>query len=191
MADANDGMGREGVLPLAACDLLCDGLPRARSLDDTLQLLERARQMVLGAGLLTVNLDVTTPQDPPGEIRLRRVWSSQPGAYPVGGGKTKTRTPWTRQLLEQGQVFVGEGDEALARVFDDHVQIASLDLHAVVNVPLSREGRCVATFNVLGIEPRWQPSQIAAIRMLALLAAPQVLAALQMLASAAPLQTAQ
>ena len=131
-------------------------------------------ELVPGIGL-TVNLDVTTAQDPPGEIRLRRAWSSQPEAYPVGGGKTKTRTAWTRQLLEQRQVFVGEGDAALARVFDDHVRIASLGLRAVVNVPLLRLGRCVATFNVLGTEPRWQPGHVAAVRLLALLATPHVL----------------
>ena len=175
MAGANGGLGGDGVLPIAVCQLLCDGLPRALSLDDAMQLLERARRTMLGAGLLTVNLDVTTPQDPAGDIRLRRVWSSQPGAYPIGGGKTKTRTPWTRQLLEQGLVFVGEGDEALSRVFDDHAQIVALDLHAVVNVPLLREGRCVATFNVLGPAPRWQATDVAAIRMLALLATPHVL----------------
>lgn len=175
MAGANDGIGRECVLPLAVCELLCDGLPRARSLDDALQLLERARGMAFGAGLLTVNLDVTTPQDPPGDIRLRRIWSSQPGTYPVGGGKTKTRTPWTRQLLEQGQVFVGEGDAALASVFEDHARIASLGLRAVVNVPLLRQGRCVATFNVLGPGAHWQPGQVAAARLLGLLATPHVL----------------
>jgi GAF domain-containing protein len=70
---------------------------------------------------------------------------------------------------------VGEGDAALAEVFDDHARIASLDLHAVVNVPIVREGRCVATFNVLGRQPRWQVQDIAAIRLLALLAAPHVI----------------
>jgi hypothetical protein len=166
----------DGVLPLAVCELLCDGLPQAGSLDTALGLLNRARAMMLGQGLLTVNLDVTTPQDPPGEIRLRRIWSSDPAAYPVGGGKTKTRTPWTRQLLEQGLLFVGEGDAALAQVFDDHARIASLGLHAVVNVPLLERGRCVATFNVLGPAPAWRAGEIAAIRMLALLATPHVLA---------------
>ena len=166
-----------GVLTSAACQLLCDGLPQAASLDQAFALLERARAMVLGAGMLTVNLDVTTPQDPPGEIRLRRLWTSEPVAYPVGGDKTKTSTPWSRQLFEQGRVFVGEGDEALARVFDDHARIASLNLHAVVNVPIARAGRCVATFNVLGPRPRWHVDEVAAIRMLALLAAPWVLAA--------------
>ena len=163
------------MLPLAVCELLCDGLPRAVSLDQALGLLNQARSLVLGEGMLTVNLDVTTPQDPPGEIRLQRIWSSEPGGYPVGGGKTKTRTPWTRQLLEQGEVFVGEGDAALARVFDDHARIAALDLHSVANVPITREGRCVATFNVLGRQSGWQARDIAAIRMLALLAAPHVL----------------
>lgn len=175
----------QGVLPLAACELLCDGLPLADCLDDALGLLNRARELALGAGMLTVNVDATTPQDPPGEIRLRRIWSSQPQAYPVGGGKTKTRTPWTRQLLEQGSVFVGEGDAALANVFDDHARIASLDLHSVVNVPILRAGRCVATFNVLGQRDRWLAGEVAAIRLLALLATPHVLA------SVAPSQTAQ
>ena len=166
----------DGVFPVAVCELLCDGLPQAASLDQALGLLNQVRIMLLGEGLLTVNLDVTTPQDPPGEIRLRRIWTSEPGAYPVGGGKTKTLTPWSRQLLRDARVFVGEGDEALARVFDDHARIAALDLHAVVNVPITGEGRCVATFNVLGRRPQWQACELAAIRMLALLAAPKVLA---------------
>lgn len=163
------------MLPLAACELLCRGLPRAGSLDAALGLLEQARELALGPGLLTVNRDVTTPQDPAGEIRLQRIWSSRPDAYPVGGGKTKTRTAWTRQLLEQGRVFVGEGDEALAQVFDDHARIASLGLRAVVNVPLLEQGRCVATFNVLGPRPQWQAGEVAAIELLALLASPYVL----------------
>jgi GAF domain-containing protein len=162
------------VLSQDACELLCNGLPQAKSLDEALAVIEQARSMMLGAGMLTVNLDVTAPEDPPGEIRLKRIWTSEPGAYPVGGAKRKTGTPWTRHLLGQCQVFVGEGDRALAEVFDDHARIASLDLHAVVNVPIVRDGRCVATFNVLSRRPRWRPQEVAAIRLLALLAAPYV-----------------
>jgi GAF domain-containing protein len=163
-----------GVFTVEVCELLCAGLPQAKSFDEAMGVIEQARAMMLGEGMLTVNLDATSPQDPPGDIQLKRLWTSQPDAYPVGGGKRKTRTAWTRQLFEQCKVFVGEGDAALAEVFDDHARIASLDLHAVVNVPIVREGRCVATFNVLGRQPRWQAHQIAAIRLLALLAAPHV-----------------
>lgn len=163
------------MLPLAACQLLCRGLPQAQSPDAALGLLNQARELALGEGMLTVNLDITTAQDPLGQIRLQRIWSSRPDAYPVGGGKTKTLTPWSRQLLVQGRVFIGEGDAALAGVFDDHRLIGSLDLHAVVNVPLLRNGRCAATFNVLGTRPRWRAEEVAAIELLALLAAPHVL----------------
>ena len=82
------------MLQLAACELLCRGLPRSHSLEAALGLLNQARELALGEGMLTVNRDVTTAQDPPGEIRLQRIWSSQPVAYPVGG-KTKTMTPWS------------------------------------------------------------------------------------------------
>lgn len=166
-----------GVFPLAVCELLCSGLPQAKLLDEAMALLEQARSMMLGEGLLTVNVDVTSPQAPTGEIQLMRIWTSGPAAYPVGGAKRKTRTPWTLHLLEQCRVFVGEGDGVLAEVFDDHARIASLNLHAVVNVPIIHEGRCLATFNVLGQQPHWQERDIATIRLLALLSAPHVLAA--------------
>jgi GAF domain-containing protein len=178
-----DGENLTGVLPLAVCELLCSGLPQAESLDEAMDLLNRARSMMLGEGMLTVNLDLTSPQDPPGESQLMRIWTSEPAAYPVGGAKRKTRTPWTRHLLEQCRVFVGGGDGVLAEVFDDHASIASLNLHAVVNVPIIRAGRCLATFNVLGRQERWQERDIAAIRMLALLSAPHVLAAATSLAA--------
>lgn len=165
-----------GVLSLEACELLCSGLPQSNSFSEAMGLLDRARSMMLGEGMLTVNLDVTSAQQPDGEIHLMRIWSSEPAAYPVGGGKRKTRTPWTRHLLEQGRVFVGEGDRALAEVFDDHAKIVSLDLHSVINVPIAQQGRTVATFNVLGRQGHWQERDIAAVRLLALLAAPHVAA---------------
>jgi GAF domain-containing protein len=164
------------MLPLAACELLCEGLPAAASMADALRLLHRACELMLGEALLTVNLDVTTAQDPVGEIRLRRVWTSNAAAYPVGGGKTKQLTSWTRRLFEERKVFIGEGDDALAQVFDDHGKIVSLGLHSVVNVPVVQRERAVATFNVLGQAPRWTPEHVAAIRLLALLAAPFILA---------------
>jgi GAF domain-containing protein len=44
----------------------------------------------------------------------------------------------------------------------------------VVNVPLLEDGRCAATFNVLGTRARWTPQEIALVRLLALLATPWV-----------------
>lgn len=161
----------------AAYGSLCDALGTAATCDDALKAIHVALLTLVGHNLLTVNLDATQPDDPPGELQLQRLWTSDPGAYPVGGRKRKTRTPWTRQLLERAEVFIGEGDAALAVVFDEHESIVALGLHAVVNVPLVQGGHCVATFNVLGTRPKWLAHEVVAIRLLALLATPWVLQA--------------
>ena len=160
-------------LPAAMCALLCDALPRAASLDAALSVIEDVRQAMLGDGLLTVN-KVSTLADGANEFELQRLWSSNPQAYPVAGLKRKTLTSWSRQLLLRGEVYVGEGDEALAGVFDDHARITALGLHKVVNVPLLVRGRCGATFNVLGCQTQWLPHDIALIRLLSVLATPWI-----------------
>ncbi len=165
-------------LPLDVCHALTHELPRARTMDAALRLIDGVRRRTLGGGLLTVNIDAAPAQDDGDTIELQRVWTSDAAAYPVGGRKRKTLTPWTRQLLRGAQMFVGEGDAALREVFDDHALIASLGLRAVVNVPLlDAQGRCAATFNLLGVRPTWQPQELALVQLLALLATPWVLGA--------------
>jgi hypothetical protein len=165
------------LLPLHVCERLCDGLAACTDMDEALAHIERARQELLGPGMLTVNVDATREGDPPGEFQLRRAWSSKPADYPVGGRKHKLPTPWTDQLLVRGEVFIGEGEDALAQVFDDAPRIVALGLRAVINVPLLGDGRCRATFNVLGERSRWAAKEVAVVRLMALLARPFVLRA--------------
>lgn len=163
-------------LPLDVCRTLTHALPRARTMDAALRCIDGVRRRTLGEGLLTVNVDASPAHDDGDTIELQRVWTSDARAYPVGGRKRKTLTPWTRQLLRGGELFVGEGDAALREVFDDHALITSLGLRAVVNVPLlDASGRCVATFNLLGVRPTWQQQELALVQLLALLATPWVL----------------
>ena len=165
-------------LPLDVCQVLVHDLPRARDRDAALRCIDGVRRRLLGDGLLTVNVDASPPDPRDGDtIELQRVWTSDAAAYPVGGRKRKTMTPWTRQLLRGGELFVGEGDAVLREVFDDHARIASLGLHAVLNVPLLDAGRCLATFNVLGSRPRWLPQERMLVQLLAVLATPWVLRA--------------
>lgn len=161
----------------AAFGQLGQALASAKTMEEALNLINATRELILGPGLLTINLNVTSPQDRADEVQLQRLWSSDPVAYPLSGRKRKALTAWTRQLLLRAEMFVGEGDAALAAVFDDHAQIAALGWHAVVNVPLVEAGRCFATFNVLGPRPRWLPQQLEAAQRLALLATPWVLRA--------------
>ena len=165
-------------LPASACARLLDELPRAADANAALLLIESVRQSILGGGLLTVNLNLGQSKDheaATADLVLRRLWTSNPQAYPISGYKRKSLTPWTRHLLVNARVFVGEGDSTLREVFDDHERIASLGLHSVVNVPLlDGAGNCFATFNVLGTQSRWTPEEIWLIKLLATLAMPAI-----------------
>ncbi|WP_156362627.1 GAF domain-containing protein [Xylophilus sp. Leaf220] len=163
-------------LPAAACLALCDALPRADGLEAALAIVDGVRRDLLGPGLLTVNLRCDSgPVPPGGTLVLQRIWTSDAQAYPVAGRKHKTLTPWTRQLLLEARVFVGEGRQRLSEVFDDHALIDSLGLQAIVNVPLlDAHGRCFATFNALGTRPVWQAHEVLLLRLLATLATPAV-----------------
>ena len=167
--------GSKGLqLPAAVCALLCDAFPRAANFDAAMSVIESVRQAMLGDGLLTVNR-VSRLSASADEFELQRLWSSNAQAYPVGGFKRKTLTPWSRQLLLRHDVFVGEGDDALAAAFDDHARIISLGLHGIVNVPLQIEDRCAATLNVLGGNAQWLPTDVMLIRLLAVLVTPWIL----------------
>lgn len=163
-------------LSAAICALVCTDLARATSLDTAMAVIDRLRKMMLGDGLLTVNLVGASQPGSAEGFDLQRLWSSNPQAYPVAGRKRKTLTAWSCQLLQRGEVFVAQGDAEMAEVFDDHARIAALGLHAIVNVPMYRDGCCVATLNVLGSRPKWQPHEIMLARLLAVWATPWVLA---------------
>lgn len=165
------------VLSVDLCEQLCHALPRAASFEAALAHIDATREAALGRSLLTINLNATTANDPPDEVQLQRLWSSDPEAYPAYGRKRKTSTAWTQQLFGRAEIFIGEGDAALAEVFDDHVLISTLGLHSVVNVPMLEGGRCVATFNVLCARSHWQSREIGLVRLLALLATPWVIQA--------------
>ena len=59
----------------------------------------------------------------------------------------------------------------MEQTFDDYEQMRPLGLNAVVNVPLLKDRLCYATFNVFGTRGGWQPSEVLALRLLALAAA--------------------
>jgi hypothetical protein len=111
---------------------------------------------VIGQLLFTVTaFDAATMQ-------VRRVYSSNPAAYPVGGRKPKRDTEFGRQVLVAGQPLVCEGDAAIARVFDDHETIRGLGAHSSLNAPVLDAGRCVGVLNFLMPGERVTPEQLQA-----------------------------
>ena len=142
----------------------------AQSAAATFAAIDAERRRLIGDGLLTISRYDSA------RSRLTRIWSSNPDAYPVGGSKDKADTPWTRQVLQRGEMFIGEGAAALAAAFDDHARIAALGLNCIVNVPLlSDAGEVVGTFNLLGTAGVLTPEQISTVRSLARKALPALL----------------
>lgn len=105
-------------------------------------------------------------------MTVRRIWSSDARAYPVGGAKPKRDTAWGRQVLLEGRVFVAEGAAAIAAHFDDHALIAGLGLASIVNVPILVRGTCRGTLNMLWPEDGVPPARRAMAELLGLLATP-------------------
>jgi len=158
------------TLTALVADLL-DELAEARSADAALRQVDLCRRLISGDSVFSIQQNVTTERDPVDEILLRRFYSSEAERYPVNGAKRKTRTPWTECLFVQGRVFVGEGEDTLARHFDDFEQMRPIGMRSVINVPLLQGNLCYATFNVFGTRPRWLPQEVLGIRLLALAAA--------------------
>jgi GAF domain-containing protein len=83
-----------------------------------------------------------------------------PEAYPPGGRKQKKGTAWGQHVLLDQKIFIGEGTEAIRQSFDDHETIARLGLQSVINIPITRNGVCLGTLNILMKHPHVKPEHI-------------------------------
>lgn len=79
---------------------------------------------------------------------VERIYSSNTSAYPVGGRKVKRGTPWSRAVLDRGEVFVARDADAVRDAFADHELIFSLGIGSIMNVPIAWAGRRLGTMNV-------------------------------------------
>ena len=130
------------------------------------QAVDALAQPVLRHSLCTVNrLDAQ-------QLRLTRLYSSNPAAYPPGGSKEKRGTAWGQHVLVERRVFVGEGADAIRGAFDDHEAIARLQLRSIVNVPVVFEQQCLGTLNLVMQAERVEVGQVEFARLLGLLLLP-------------------
>jgi GAF domain-containing protein len=79
---------------------------------------------------------------------VERIYSSNTTAYPVGGRKVKRGTPWSRAVLDRGEVFVARNADEVRDAFADHALIFSLGIGSIMNVPIAWAGQRLGTMNV-------------------------------------------
>ncbi|MBD9419951.1 GAF domain-containing protein [Achromobacter sp. ACM04] len=105
-------------------------------------------------------------------MRVLRLYSSNPEAYPPGGSKDKSGTAWGRHVLLEQKLFVGEGEDAIREFFDDHDAIQRLGLRSVINVPVVYGGVCLGTVNFLMPRAAVSDADVQAAQLAGLLALP-------------------
>ena len=98
-------------------------------------------------------------------MEVERVYSSNLAAYPVGGRKPKRGTPWSKVVLDRGEVFVARTPDEVREAFADYELIFSLGVGSIMNIPIGYRGRRWGTMNISN-EAHWFRDQDAAAGLL-------------------------
>ncbi|MCK2220189.1 GAF domain-containing protein [Actinomadura sp. ATCC 31491] len=102
---------------------------------------------------------------------LRRVHTSHPEQYPVGGEKSvEVAQGWLATCIEGRRPYLGADRAAVREIFADHELIESLGCGAVVNVPVLDGDEVVGVLNLLDAEGAYDERSVAAAEALAPLA---------------------
>jgi GAF domain-containing protein len=102
---------------------------------------------------------------------LRRVHSSHPAEYPVGGEKTvEVAAGWLDKCITAQQPYFGPGRAAVREIFADHELIDALGCGSIINVPVVADGRTLGVLNILDAEGAYDDAAVAAAEALAPLA---------------------
>ncbi len=108
-------------------------------------------------------------------IEVERVHSSNIGAYPVGGRKPKRGTPWSKVVLERGEVFIAATPDDVREAFADFALIFSLGVGSIMNIPIAYGGRRLGTMNISNEANWFRDEHIAAGLLIAPLLVPELL----------------
>lgn len=133
--------------------------------------LERATRWALGHRLFTI-----MRHDRAAGVN-RRVWSSAPESYPIGGAKPVRDTDWARSLLRDGHAFIGRDAAAIRENFADAELILALGCESVLNLPVRWQGGVIGTLNLLDRAGAYAPHHARQGQVLAALAVPALLLA--------------
>ncbi|MBE1501703.1 GAF domain-containing protein [Amycolatopsis lexingtonensis] len=112
----------------------------------------------------------------PEQRALRRVHSSHPAEYPVGGEKTvEVAAGWLDRCITAREPYFGPDRAAVREVFADHELIESLGCGSIINVPVVSGDRTLGVLNILDAEGAYDEKSVAVAESLAPLAVPALL----------------
>lgn len=136
-----------------------------------LQLLEEVLEQTIGHRLITL-LQVQRDGQ-----RMRRIYTNNPDAYPVGGLKPVAVSQWTERVLRKGEPFLGRNSGEIRGMLQDHELIASLGLGSIINMPVVYDGRTLGALNILDVEGYYTPEHLEKARSYSAFVVPSLLLA--------------
>lgn len=111
----------------------------------------------------------------PDRQALRRIYSSHPMEYPVGGEKVFSEWPrWLSECVTEHRPCLGPDRAAVREAFYDHELIESLGCGAVINLPVLVVGRAVAILCLLAPPYAYDQASVRRITGLSARIAPVV-----------------
>jgi hypothetical protein len=111
----------------------------------------------------------------PLQRQSERFYTNMPEAYPVGGRKPETDSPWMQRVVDGGQPYIGRTRDDIREVFFDHELIWSLGCESVLNFPVRWAGQTLGTLNLLHRVAHYTEAHLPQVRVLAGLAVPAFL----------------
>ena len=126
----------------------------ARTPQAAFRALQVLTEAIVGAKLFTVmGVDMAAGV-------ARRMFTSDPEAYPVTGTKPIERNSWFEVVHGERRPFVANTIEDIAKVFPDYELINSLGCQSVINLPVVVRGELVATVNLLHETGYYTPDRL-------------------------------
>jgi hypothetical protein len=117
--------------------------------------LDRVLGRLLGVKLFTIMVRYDSGES-------ERLYSNQPGPYPVGGRKQMKDAPWFREVILAKKHYLGRTAADIRWAFFDHELIAKLGCSSVVNLLAIHDGAVVGAINMLHEEGWYDERHIAA-----------------------------
>ena len=108
--------------------------------------------------------------------QVARTYSSNPKKYPVGGRKPIDPASHNQRKLEKGQVFVAPNKAAIKRAYFDYELIYSLSITAILNAPITANGRRLGTLALSGLQGMYGKKEVERSKVLAGLLVPALAA---------------
>lgn len=111
--------------------------------------------------------------------RLRRIFSQNETAYPVGGFKPIPANKWTDTIVGRREVYTALTIEAIAEDFFDWQLIQSLGCESIANLPVVVGGQTIGAVNLLHEAGYYTPERLSRVSELMPFATMAYLAALR------------